>query len=174
MSTTAPEVLDLNVVLPPKRIVKLAGKEIDVSAVPARTVLGIVRDRESRCHTRGVCADCYQAAREGRVFLNPPFGPGVERWFSKLYQERSAGRTTEAIVLWKSATETSAWKTLTAISCQVCFPSTRIRFVGSAGNDSGPTFSPALFYVGDGPERFKRAFAGIGAVWVVPCHAPGM
>jgi len=24
------------------------------------------RDRESRCHTRGVCDDCYQAAREGR------------------------------------------------------------------------------------------------------------
>ena len=25
---------------------------------------------------------------EGRVFLNPPFGPGVEQWFSKLYLER--------------------------------------------------------------------------------------
>lgn len=48
----------------------------------------------------------------GRVYLNPPFGPGVERGFSKLYLERSADRTTEAIVLWKSATETSAWKTL--------------------------------------------------------------
>ena len=105
---------------------------------------------------------------EGRVFLNPPFGPGVEVWFSKLYQERSAGRTTEAIVLWKSATETSAWKTLTAISCRVCFPSARIRFVGPRGNESGPTFSPVLFYVGDGPGRFEDAFAGIGAVWVVP------
>ena len=39
----------------------------------------------------------------------PPFGPGVDQWFSKLYQERSAGRTSEAIVLWKSATETAAW-----------------------------------------------------------------
>jgi hypothetical protein len=106
---------------------------------------------------------------EGRVFLNPPFGHDVERWFSKLYQERSAGRTTEEIVLWKSATETAAWKTLTAISCLVCFPSTRIRFVGPSGDDGpGPTFSPALFYVGEGPERFERAFAGIGAVWVVP------
>ena len=46
MSTTAPEVLDLDVILPPKRTVKLAGKEIDVSAVPARTVLGIIRERE--------------------------------------------------------------------------------------------------------------------------------
>jgi len=87
----------------------------------------------------------------------------------KLYQERSACRTTEAIVLWKSATETAAWKTLTAISCRVCFPSARIRFVGPAGDDGpGSTFSPALFYIGDMPERFEKAFAGIGAVWVVP------
>jgi len=93
---------------------------------------------------------------EGRVFLNPPFGYDVERWFSKLYLEWSAGRTTEAVVLWKSATETAAWKTLTALSCRVCFPSARIRF------------TPALFYVGGGPEQFEKAFAGIGAVWVVP------
>lgn len=30
----------------------------------------------------------------GWGFFNPPFGPGVERWFSKLYQEWDAGRTT--------------------------------------------------------------------------------
>jgi hypothetical protein len=104
----------------------------------------------------------------GRVFLNPPFGPDIEVWFSKLYQERSAGHTTEAVVLWKSATETAAWKTLTWLSCRVCFPSTRIRFVGPKGNDSGSTFSPALFYIGNRPERFEAAFAEIGVVWVVP------
>ena len=93
---------------------------------------------------------------------------GVEVWFSKLYQERLAARTTEAIVLWKSATETAAWKTLTRLSCRVCFPSARIRFVGPQGNESGATFSPALFYVGTRAERFEKAFAGIGAVWVVP------
>jgi len=105
---------------------------------------------------------------EGRVFLNPPFGPGVERWFSKSYQERAADRITEAIVLWKSATETAAWKTLTVISCRVCFPSARIRFVGPQGNESGPTFSPALFYVGTRAEVFEKTFTGIGAVWGVP------
>jgi len=106
----------------------------------------------------------------GRVFLNPPFGPWVEQWFSKLYLERSAGLTTVAIVLWKSATKTAAWKTLTAISCRGCFPSARIRFVGPTGDDGPrPTFSPALFYVGGmDRKRFERAFAGIGAVWVVP------
>jgi hypothetical protein len=104
---------------------------------------------------------------DGRVFINPQFWPGVEVWFSKLYQERLEGRTIEAIVLWKSATETSAWKTLTRLSCRVCFPSLRIRFTGPR-DSSGPTFSPALFYIGKGPERFERAFEGIGPVWVVP------
>ena len=108
----------------------------------------------------------------GRVFLNPPFGTGVERWFSKLYQERSEGRTTEGIVLWKSATETAAWKTLTAISCRVCFPSARIRFTSPSGDGGpGPTFSPVLFYVGTRPERFEKTLAGIGAVWEVPRHS---
>ena len=105
----------------------------------------------------------------GRVFINPPFGPGVERWFSKLYQERLVGRTTEAIVLWKSAIETAAWKTLTEISCRVCFPSARIRFIGPSGDDgTGPTFSPALFYVGSRAEQFDEAFALIKTRWVVP------
>jgi hypothetical protein len=40
--------------------------------------------------------------------------------------------------------------------------------VGPAGTESGPTFSPALFYVGEGYKRFEIAFAGIGTVWVVP------
>jgi hypothetical protein len=105
----------------------------------------------------------------GRIFLNPPFGHDVEQWFSKLYLEMLEGRATEAVVLWKSATETSAWKTLTAISCRVCFPSARIRFTGPFGEErTGPTFSPTLFYVGERPKEFEEAFARIGAVWVVP------
>jgi hypothetical protein len=105
---------------------------------------------------------------EGKIFLNPPFGPGVEVWFSKLFQERLAARTTEVIVLWKSATETAAWKTLTVLSCRVCFPSARIHFTRPHGNESGPTFSPALFYVGEKAEQFERVFAEIGKVWIVP------
>ena len=82
-----------------------------------------------------------------------------------MYQERLAGRTTEAIVLWKSATETAAWKTLTKLSCRVCFPLARIRFAGPAGEErTGPKFSPELFYVGGRPERFETTFDGISAI----------
>lgn len=104
---------------------------------------------------------------DGRVFLNPPFGRDVDRWFTKLAGEYCAGRTAAAIVLWKSATETKAWQVLTGVSCQVCFPSRRIDFEGP-GNISGSTFSPALFYLGRDRGRFLLAFEGIGQIWEVP------
>jgi len=69
-------------------------------------------------------------------------------------------------VFWMAVAETAAWKTLTKLSCRVYFPSARIRFTDPAGEErTGPTFSPALFYVGDWPERFEEAFVEIGAVW---------
>jgi len=47
------------------------------------------------------------------------------------------------------------------------------RFVGPSGDSRpGPTFSPALFNVGDWPERFEREFVEIGPVWVVPELSP--
>ncbi|MBP1929149.1 hypothetical protein J2741_001696 [Methanolinea mesophila] len=104
---------------------------------------------------------------DGRVFLNPPFGREVERWFAKLAGEYCTGRTTAAIVLWKSATETKAWQVLTGVACQVCFPSRRIDLDG-AGNLSGSTFSPAIFYLGIERARFMLAFEGLGPVWEVP------
>ena len=104
---------------------------------------------------------------DGRVFLNPPFGRDVDRWFVKLAGEYCSGRTTSAVVVWKSATETKAWQVLTGVACQVCFPSRRIDFEGP-GNVSGSTFSPALFYLGRDRARFMLAFEGIGQIWEVP------
>jgi hypothetical protein len=104
---------------------------------------------------------------DGRVFLNPPFGRDVERWFVKLAGEYCSGRTTAAIVVWKSATETRAWRVLTGVSTRVCFPSRRIDFEGE-GRRTGSTFSPAIFYVGRDGVRFSRAFDGIGEIWDVP------
>jgi len=74
--------------------------------------------------------------------------------------------------MWKSATDdTAAGRTLTGISFRMCFPYARIRFTGPSGDDGpGPTFSQALFYVGEGPERFEKVFSEIGTVWAVAGH----
>jgi len=50
----------------------------------------------------------------GRVWLNPPFGNGVVRWFQTLVDAYQAGAVTEAVVLWKAATETKGWYVLTS------------------------------------------------------------
>lgn len=109
---------------------------------------------------------------KGRVWLNPPFGPGVGRWFDKLAAEYREGFVLEAVVLWKAATETAAWQTLIRSASRVCLPHRRIAFEGP-GSRSGSTFSPALFYLGDRPDRFAAAFADIGDIWISPYVGKG-
>ena len=46
MATKAPEILDLDKLVPPKRLVKLAGKEIDVSKISSIITLKIADTRE--------------------------------------------------------------------------------------------------------------------------------
>lgn len=102
----------------------------------------------------------------GRVWLNPPYGDGVVEWFKKLKSEKGV---TEAIVLWKSATETEGWRVLTSIASMVCYPHTRVSFIkhgAKVGNS--PTFSPAIYYVGVNTKKFKEVFNEIGQVWDVP------
>lgn len=103
----------------------------------------------------------------GRVWLNPPFGRDVISWFLKLSGELDRGSVSEAVVLWKAATETAAWGILVRRACRVCLPYSRIAFEGP-GSRSGSTFSPALFYFGDRPGRFAAAYGSIGDIWVTP------
>lgn len=107
---------------------------------------------------------------KGRVWLNPPFGNGVTAWFEKLVEAYRSGEVTEAVVLWKAATETKGWRVLTSAACLVCFPDHRIAFLGDKGDRraNSATFSAALFYLGPHPDRFEEAYSSIGQVWVVP------
>ena len=106
----------------------------------------------------------------GNIWLNPPFGPGVDLWFEKLRDEHRSGRVRSAVVLWKSATETRGWQILIGMSSRVCFPYKRIPFLGpqNKGANKGPAFSPALFYIGRNPANFEDAFKDIGDVWSTP------
>lgn len=101
-----------------------------------------------------------------RVWLNPPFGELIPKYFEKLEREIETGRTTEAIILWKSATETDAWRTITRIAELIAFPHHRIEFLGgTTKGGKGSNFSPALFYIGSNPEKFIEAFSDIADIW---------
>lgn len=100
----------------------------------------------------------------GRIWMNPPFPPG--EFFDKLEREWQAGHISEAVVLWKAATETEAWRKITRIAVLIAFPHHRIEFLnGTTAGGKGSTFSPALFYVGNNPDRFIESFSDIADIW---------
>jgi len=94
------------------------------------------------------------------VFLNPPYGHGVKKWFEKLRDSVYQKNTEEYIVLWKCAPETEAWGVLMVYTDLVAFPKQRIHFIdgktGMATNRA--TFPSALFYHGENADLFKSQF----------------
>lgn len=104
----------------------------------------------------------------GRVWLNPPFGQDVIIWFEHLERDFSSGSITEAIVLWKAAVETEAFRNLAGITSLVSFPHARIEFIPGSGGQhrgKGSNFSPCLFYIGNNPESFIEAYSDISDIW---------
>ncbi|RPJ50999.1 MAG: hypothetical protein EHJ95_06160 [Methanobacteriota archaeon] len=97
---------------------------------------------------------------EGRIFLNPPYGRGVIKWFEKLRESVGLGTVTEYIVLWKCAPETRAWRILMQYTELVAFPRARIQFKTPSGKIMNrATFPSALFYYGPDKCRFMSAFS---------------
>jgi hypothetical protein len=106
----------------------------------------------------------------GRIWLNPPFGPGVGDWFHKLSTEIAEGRTIEAVILWKAALETKSARTLIGISIYQCsaVPRKRVSYRSGdkkqGGGDSA-TFTTMLYYFGPNREKFIRIFSEIADIW---------
>jgi hypothetical protein len=101
----------------------------------------------------------------GNIWLNPPYGPTVWEWFEKLQKEIDSQNTTQAVVLWKAATETKAWKTLTEIAPIICLLNRRVSFIRKRCNGGNSTFSPVVFYVGNDARAFVKAYSDIGVIW---------
>jgi len=96
----------------------------------------------------------------GRIYMNPPYGREIDLWIEKLCLEHEAGRTTEAIALVPSRTDTQWWLRLR--DYPVCFVSGRLRFVGS---DNSAPFPSAIFYLGENIGAFYRIFNELGDCW---------
>lgn len=106
---------------------------------------------------------------QGRIWLNPPFGPGVGDWFRKLALEISEGRTIEAVVLWKAALETESARQLIQIPIYQCsaIPRRRVKYRAgekSNGGDSA-TFTTMLYYFGSHRNEFIQIYSEIADIW---------
>jgi len=97
----------------------------------------------------------------GRVYMNPPYGDGIEQWVAKLCAEHARdGGVTEAIALVPARPDTQWFKCLRNYVC--CFVEGRLTFVGST--DPAP-FPSAIFYLGDDIGKFYQHFQTTGDIW---------
>lgn len=104
----------------------------------------------------------------GRLFVNPPYGRDENHesnqavWSQRLIQQYDAGVTTEAILLVNSATG-NAWFRPLMERFPICFPR-RIHFYNPEREQSQPTHSNALIYLGQNEGLFAAAFNRLGPV----------
>lgn len=99
---------------------------------------------------------------DGRVYMNPPYGRVLPAWVKHLCGEYDARRTIEAIALVPSRTDTLWFRALREYPR--CFIWGRLKFVGQ--ENSAP-FPSMVVYLGDGLDRFCKAFSDIGDIYVL-------
>lgn len=92
---------------------------------------------------------------QGSVYVNPPYGRGVEKWIRKF----TLDPVDEIILLVPARTETAWFAPL--YDHTICFIRGRLKFSGS--KDNAP-FPSALVYRGPRPDEFASTFAHRGAI----------
>lgn len=100
----------------------------------------------------------------GTVYMNPPYGRGIDEWVRKLVAEYDAGHVTEAIALVPARTDTQWFRVLR--DHPVCFLTGRLRFIGPEGETDPAPFPSAAFYLGSHDDTFAEVFSPIGDVYV--------
>jgi ParB family chromosome partitioning protein len=142
----------------------------------ARAVLGAIDlDPASNAVANAtVLATTYYSAEDdgllhewrGRgVFMNPPYsGDLVSKFADKLVRHYTKGDVATAIVLVNNATETQWFQSLAAICSAICFPKSRIRFVGENEKAQTGLQGQAFIYIGLNVDSFAIEFGQFGLI----------
>ena len=101
----------------------------------------------------------------GRVWLNPPYSPKeIAAFVDTLCIEFSERRVSAAIMLTHNYTDSGWFQKAAAQASNICFPSSRIRFLDPDGVPCSPTQGQAFFYFGKNTAKFKKHFSTFGLV----------
>ena len=112
----------------------------------------------------GIKENGLKQSWHGRVWLNPPYGSGIQRWTSKAITAYEQGDISQAILLVRPAPG-SAWFQELAGKFASCITNKRIRFIDAQGQQqASPVHGNVFFYLGNEVERFRAVFSGIGVV----------
>ena len=96
----------------------------------------------------------------GNIWMNPPYAqPLISFFIDKLESETY----NQAIVLVNNATETKWGSKLLKLCSVVCFPTSRIRFIDTDGNEGeAPLQGQMIAYIGSDKNKFTTEFAKYG------------
>lgn len=137
---------------------------IDVD--PASSVDANCRVRARRFFTKD--NDGLVQSWPGRVFLNPPTGL-VKKFWTKLTEEFTLGRTTEFVYLGYSLEQLQTLQNASGArflpQCDhtcLCFPRKRIKFIKPGQAVSRPTHANFFVYRGEHPHLFHQVFSQFG------------
>jgi len=97
----------------------------------------------------------------GRVYMNPPYGRGIEVWVEKLVAEYMSGNVSEAIALVPARVDTDWFRKFRDYA--ICFVDGRLKF---SGHENSAPFPSAVVYLGGDIDKFYEAFSSLGDIWV--------
>jgi len=96
----------------------------------------------------------------GKVFMNPPYGTALPKWVKHVHEQYQKTNIKEAIVLIPSRTDTAWFRMLREYPR--CFIWGRLKFSGAENTAPFPSMA---VYLGNGAERFCKAFGDIGDIY---------
>ena len=97
------------------------------------------------------------------VYLNPPYSSAEVTAFTAKAIEEPA----QAVVLVPNSTETRWAAALMAAATAICFPRGRVKFISSAGRETGGALQGSMIVgLRVDAQRFTEAFEPLGGVWV--------
>lgn len=100
-------------------------------------------------------------AWSGTVYMNPPYGRGIDRWVEKLVEEYEDGAVSKAVALLPARTDTRWFRRLRPYPR--CFLHGRLTF---SGHDNSAPFPSMTVFLGRRPEKFIDVFSAVGDVYV--------
>lgn len=139
-------------------------------------VLGLTFDLDPAAPSGGVPwvpAARYFTKREdglsqpwsGRVWLNPPYGRGTERWLRKLADHG------DGLALVFARTDTAWFQRVATQATALCFVGGRLRFRRPDGTPGDTAPAPSLLVAFGLPCALGLAEAGLGRTLIVPNRA---
>ena len=115
------------------------GFELDAAALPHNTKVQVYITPDEDSFT----VDWHDRAYGGNVWLNPPYGRGMDKWLEKSYRESLKGCT--VVVLTFVRTDTAWWHDWAMRAAEVRMIKGRVYF--DQGGKTGPATAPSCLLV---------------------------